>query len=299
MGTPTGCAATTAPRRPPRRPRLPPAASRADHHEPAPVVEDVAAADLLRQALAAEPALVDAVTRAVVEAALLPLLARLARRVDDHQLAADAARLGQEALALLAQQVAVEVAGQHAVEGAVGEGHSQRVADDGHPVGQAALGQRHHRRALVEPDDEPAEVATEKARAARDVERAGGLEAGQQPLDRGDLLGPARPLARGEEAAPEPPVVVLGRPRLVVGAVRLVHQWFRSWVARIAAGATPTPCRPGPRTRPRRPACPRRRARRSPWSRSARRRESPRPMSARRACAPWSRPAAAPGSAPC
>src|SRR3954452_19112181 len=70
--------------------------SRAGHHEPPAVVEDVAAAELGDEARAVEEALVDAVARPVVERALLPLLARLAGRVDDHELVAHAPRRLQE-----------------------------------------------------------------------------------------------------------------------------------------------------------------------------------------------------------
>src|SRR3954447_22998719 len=155
---PRGCAATTARRRRQRAPRRR-AASRAHHHEPRPVVEDLAAAELGREARPAEPALVDAMARAVVQPALLPLLARLARRVDDHQLATDAVRLGDEALALVVEEMAVEVPGEDTLEGAGGEGGSRAVADDGDAVGQPPLGEGDHGRALIEADDEPAHVA--------------------------------------------------------------------------------------------------------------------------------------------
>jgi len=125
--------------------------------------------------VAGEEALVDAVARAVVEPALLPLLlldAIAPGRVDHDQLVADAAGLVEEALALVAEQVAVEVTREHAVEGAVRKGQRERVADDGDAVGQPPLGERDHRRALVEPDDEPAQATGEKAGAAGDVERA-------------------------------------------------------------------------------------------------------------------------------
>jgi hypothetical protein len=94
-------------------------------------VQDAAAAELGRELLPGEEALVDAVRRAVVEHALLPLLgrdARAPRGVHDDELAGDAARLAQEPLALAGKQVVVEVAREDAVELAVGERERQRVA---------------------------------------------------------------------------------------------------------------------------------------------------------------------------
>src|SRR3954451_4692288 len=95
-----------------------------DGDEPVAVVQDLAA-DLARELRSTEPALVDAVLTAVVQATPLPILrARLRplRRVDDDELGGHAARLGEEALRFLAgQQVAVEVTGDQPLERAVGE----------------------------------------------------------------------------------------------------------------------------------------------------------------------------------
>ena len=71
--------------------------------------------------------------RAVGEHPLLPLLgvdAVAQRRIDHDELGADAAGLGDEGGALLALQVAVEVAGEHPVEGPVGERQGHRIAAD-------------------------------------------------------------------------------------------------------------------------------------------------------------------------
>jgi hypothetical protein len=183
------------------------------------------AADLLEQRVRGEEALVDAVARAVVELALLPLLRLdvvVQGGVEDHHLGRDAARLGEEALALVLEQVAVEVAGEDAVEGVVVERQRDRVALHGAAVRQPRRRDLHHRLALVEPDHVAAQVAGDERRAAGDVEDARRLQRPDGVEDRLDLIVPAGPLALGEDRAAEPPVVVLGGPLLVVGPHRLV-----------------------------------------------------------------------------
>ena len=71
--------------------------------------------------------------------ALLPVLAGAAgaeRRVGDHELAGHPPGLGQEGCPLLREQMAVEVAGEDALEGAVGEGEGDGVALDHRRRGQ-------------------------------------------------------------------------------------------------------------------------------------------------------------------
>jgi hypothetical protein len=188
-------------------------------------VEHLAAAQLVGQLGATEVALVDRVAGAVIQDALLPLLgidAVVERRVDHDQLARHSPRLGDEPLALVGQEMAVEVAGEDAVERAVGERQRDGVALDDPRVRQPGRGHLDHRRALVDAHHVALQVAGEEARAAGHVEHPAGLEAGHhlaQPLD---LLVPARPVALGVEPASQPPVVVLAGARVVVRAHVLV-----------------------------------------------------------------------------
>ncbi len=76
---------------------------------------------------------------------------------------------------------------------------------------------REHRAALVEGGDVSAQVPREEARAAGDVERACRRERRDDTLELGPLLVPSRPVAVGERAAAEPPIVVLAGARVVVG----------------------------------------------------------------------------------
>ena len=94
--------------------------------------------------------------RAVGEQPLLPLLgvdAVAQRRIDDDEPGADAAGLGDERGALLALQVAVEVAGEHPVEGPVGKRKGYRIAADDVRPGRALSRDCDHRRALIDPLD--------------------------------------------------------------------------------------------------------------------------------------------------
>ncbi len=73
---------------------------------------------------------------------------------------------------------------------------------------------------MVETDDLPAEAARQEGGAARDVEDARRRERCNGAFDPGELAGEAGPLDVGEAARAEIPVVVLGRPALVV----LLHE---------------------------------------------------------------------------
>ena len=103
------------------------------------------------------------------------------------------------------------------VEAAVLERKLERVALDEGRLRRLATGLVDHRRALVEADDLAGKVAGEEARPARDVEGARGRQGGERPRQRLDLFLPARPVALGEAAGAEPPVVVLAGAAVVVG----------------------------------------------------------------------------------
>src|SRR5262249_33627109 len=153
------------------------AASRADGDEPAAREQRLAAAELLGEPVRVEVALVDLPARAVVEDPLLTFLGLdvLAQRgVDDDELGSEPAGIGEEALAVCAFEVAVEVAGEDAAEARVLEGKVEGVALDELRFGRLAPRLLEHRRALVEADNLAGEVAREEARAAGDVERSRG-----------------------------------------------------------------------------------------------------------------------------
>src|SRR5215211_1624166 len=146
------------------------------HHEPGSRTQDLGA-ELALQVRGGEIALVDLVAGAVVERALLEALGRDALpegAVQHDQLGRHAAGLGEEPLALLAGEMAVEVAGQDAVEGAVGEGQVKGVAFHDDALRQALLCDRDHRWARIQSDNEATQVAREKAGAASDVESSSG-----------------------------------------------------------------------------------------------------------------------------
>ena len=132
--------------------------------------------------------------------------------------------------------------------------------------GDAGGGDVEHRRALVEPGHLAGQVLREEAGPACDVERPRGRQRRQRGLQRGHVVLPAGPVAGREQARAEPPVVVLGRPLLVVVAHRRVH------ARQATQGGSPPPragagaCarrRSPPRSR-RRPGWPGRRRRRRP-----------------------------------
>ena len=108
--------------------------------------------------------------------------------------------------------------GEDAVERAVGERERHGVAAHDAPVREPGGRDLHHRRALVEAGDVAAQVARDEPGPARDVERARRRERAHRVAHGGDLVVPARPLALGEHAATEPPVVVLRGALLVVRA---------------------------------------------------------------------------------
>src|SRR3954454_9149364 len=96
------------------------AASRCSHGDEPPAGEEgLAAAELRREPLRAEPPLVHLPARAIVEHPLLAgsvLLGRRARRVDDDELGCDTASLREKALAVRSVEVPVEVRREDAIE---------------------------------------------------------------------------------------------------------------------------------------------------------------------------------------
>ena len=99
---------------------------RGDRDEPAAIVQDGAAAQLVRELRRREVALVHLELPTAVEhtplAALDRLLVGTPCGVDDDQPRCDPARLGEELLALGLIEVAVEVAGEDPIERGVREG---------------------------------------------------------------------------------------------------------------------------------------------------------------------------------
>src|SRR5262249_7924426 len=101
--------------------------------EPVAGVEHTAVAELLRQRRRLEDRLRDLPPRPPVQDPLLlagRLLALVETAAQEDELAGDAARLGEEPHPLGLLEVAVEVAREQAVEGAVGERERERVALD-------------------------------------------------------------------------------------------------------------------------------------------------------------------------
>src|SRR5512133_2172699 len=194
-------------------------ASRADDDEPAALVQHLAVAQLGRKLLAGEDALEHRPARAVIEHPCLVALDRRGRPGhggDDDELGRDAPRLGEEALAVVLLEVAVEVTREHAVERAVPERELERVAVDELRGRHLLAGDRKLPLALVEPDDVAAQMACQEAGAAGDVERAGGRQGPDQLRQDVDLLVPPGPVAVGIKTPAEPPVVVLVRAAVVV-----------------------------------------------------------------------------------
>jgi hypothetical protein len=117
----------------------------------------------------------------------------------------------------------VEVAGHEAVERAGGEGQRHRVADDDARVGHPRRRDAHHLRALIDRDDLAAQVAGEEPCPAGDIEHAGGRQRREDSGEPDRLLVPARAVALREQPDAVPPVVVLARAAVVVGAHPLIN----------------------------------------------------------------------------
>src|ERR671935_2230706 len=91
--------------------------------------------------------------------------------------------------------MAVEVAGEGALEGVVGEGQCHGVAAHERRLEHARAGDLEHGGALVQPGDRPGQVAREKPGAAGDVERGGRREGRERGLERAELRLPAGTIA--------------------------------------------------------------------------------------------------------
>src|SRR5215211_56179 len=207
--------------------------NRSRREEPVACKQHASAVELGAEGLGREVALVDLPARAVVEHALLDAL-RLdvvaQDRVDDDELRRHPPRLGEEPCALLWPQVAVEMRGEDAVEGAVRKRKRlERVRRDRGRRRQATFEFAQHRRALVEAHHHAGEMTTEKAGPARDVERRRRRERLERTGQRADLLRPTRPRSCPELPAAVVPLVVLGRTLLVV---RLHAPRVRRWSRR-------------------------------------------------------------------
>ena len=114
------------------------------------------------------------------------------------------------------------MAGDDALERAVGERERDRVALHDAGVRHPRTGDRDHPRALVERRDRATQVAAEERGAASHVEGARRRQRRDDADQLAHLVVPARPVAVGEPAGAEPPVVVLRGPRVVVAAHRVV-----------------------------------------------------------------------------
>src|SRR5215210_1480219 len=194
------------------------ASRRGGHHEEGVRVDD-AAAELGGELLRHEDPLVDLPPRTVAQFALLPALGLLAgpqHGSDDHDLVGDAAGLAEEAGAVVLLEMAVEVAREEPVEGAIVEGKRERLPSDELRLRRLLGRDLEHARALIEADDVAAEMSRHEPRAARDVESPRRRELGYPSLELRACLVPPRPPSLRVQPAPEPPVVVLARTGVVV-----------------------------------------------------------------------------------
>ena len=182
-----------------------------------------AAAELARRApLPREEALVDAVARAVVEhgAPATPRRRRRGaapRRPRPAPARRAAPRPGRPRARL--EQVPVEVAGEDALERAVGERERERVAGARSAPGIRDCGDRHHLGRWSRPSTGRAGAASgSRCRRPRRACARGAARGRARPAP--DLVVPARPVAIGELPRAVVPLVVLRRPRGVVGVRR-------------------------------------------------------------------------------
>ena len=115
--------------------------------------------------------------------AILPALVWVAgagRARGDHELRCHPAGLGEEAQALLRDEVAVEEAREHPIEGAVIEWQVERVTDDEGGVRRLPAGDLDHRLALVEAHDLAGELPRQEAGPAGGVECPDGLQGAER-----------------------------------------------------------------------------------------------------------------------
>ena len=100
------------------------------------------------------------------------------------------------------------MAGEQAIERAVGERQRERIARHEHGVGDPLRGDLEHPLALIERGDLAAQVASEKARSARDVQRPRRGERRDVVLELVQIPLPAGAVSPGEAADAQVPVVV-------------------------------------------------------------------------------------------
>jgi hypothetical protein len=112
--------------------------------------------------------------------------------------------------------MAVEVAGEDALECAVLERELERVAANVRRVGRLTAGLVEHPITLVEADDFPGQVPGQESGAAGDVERSCRRERLERASQGVDFLVPAGSLPVGEAAGAAIPLVVLRRTSVVV-----------------------------------------------------------------------------------
>ena len=135
--------------------------------------------------------------------------------VDDDELRRYAPRLGEELQPLVVLEMAVEVAREDALEPVVLERQGEGVALEERRLGVAPPREAEHLVAVVDTDDLAPQAAGDEAGAAGDIQRPPWWERLERGHQLFPLLGPAG-RHRGVEALTEPPVVVLGRPAVVV-----------------------------------------------------------------------------------
>src|SRR5205085_345582 len=167
------------------------------------------------------------------------------RGVDHDQFARNATRLAEKALAIVFLEVPVEEARQRTLEGGIREGKLERVSLDEPALWNLSPRELEHRCALVEPGDLAAKMLSEKTGSAGHVERPRGWQRLECAGESSGLLVPG-PMAGRKQPRPAPPVVVLGRPPLVVG-LHTVLDYARAFAARVGAeflgGARPADAR--------------------------------------------------------
>src|SRR6516164_6193765 len=112
--------------------------------------------------------------------------------------------------------MAIEVAGEHALEAGIVEWQLERIALDQRRMRDAVARDLEHLLALIEPGYVSRQVAREKPRTAGDVERAGGRQPCERLLERPHGLLPARTLAQLEKPLAQIPLVVLEGAGVVV-----------------------------------------------------------------------------------
>src|SRR5207248_7933684 len=120
------------------------------------------------------------------------------------------------------------------LERVVCERKLERVSLDEPALRKPRPRQLEHRCALVEPGELTAEMLGEETGSAGNVERSRGGQRLERAGESGGLLVPAGPVAVREQPLPEPPIVVFGRPPLVVG-LHTVLDYARAFAARVGA----------------------------------------------------------------